>query len=78
MLKEVRSATQFRDLVGSVSFGKVPVNSCDVLSDPGSVALDHSLQMLVGITNATSGEWTNPCESTGPKAKPSACQLSGW
>ena|SRR5215469_4060867 len=59
----------FRDLVGSVSFGKVPVNSCDVLSDIGSVPLDYSQQMRVGIANATSGEWINPCESAAPKAK---------
>ena len=45
------------------------VNSCDVLSDIGSVPLDYSLQMRVGIANATSGEWINPCESAAPKAK---------
>ena len=59
----------FRDLVGSVSFGKVPVNSCDVLSDAGAVALDYSLQMRVGMANATSGEWINPCESASPKVQ---------
>jgi hypothetical protein len=59
----------FRDLSGSVSFGKVPVSSCDVLSDAGSVALDYSLQMRVGIANATSGQWTNPCETAPPKAQ---------
>ena len=59
----------FRDLSDLDSFGKVPVSSCDVLSDAGSVALDYSLQMRVGIANATSGQWINPCESAPPKAK---------
>lgn len=59
----------FRDLAGSVSFGKVPVNSCYIESDASSVALEYSLQMQVEIANAMSGEWINPCESAGPKAK---------
>jgi hypothetical protein len=59
----------FRDLSGSVSFGKVPMNSCDVQSDADSVALDYSLQMRVAIANARSVEWLNPCESAPPKAK---------
>lgn len=59
----------FRNLAGSVAFGKVPLNSCDVQSDADILGLDYSLQMRVGIANATSGEWINPCESAGPKAK---------
>jgi hypothetical protein len=59
----------FRDLGGSVAFGKVPLNSCDVQSNVNSVALDYSLQMRVGIANATSGDSINPCESAGPQAK---------
>ena len=65
----------FRNLAGSVPFGKVPLNSCDVQSDPDIVALDYSLQMRGGIANAMSGEWINPVNRRLRKPSPSSRQL---